>query len=563
MKINNSFFYTLREDVKDEDSKSSNLLCRGGFIKKNSAGVYMMLPMGWRVMRKIEDIIRDEMDKTGCQELLMPALIPEDVYVASGRREGFGHDMFSLKDRKGQPYVLGPTHEELFAIAAKQQIRSYKNMPFSLYQFETKFRDEPRPRYGLIRVREFIMKDAYTFDKDEEGMNAAYDKQFNAYKNIMDRLHLNYKIVRADTGVMGGLLSEEFQAIAPLGEDTLVLCDSCDLASNIEVAACVPEKPDHEEAPEELTLAETPNSRTIEEVADFFHKDAKHFVKTLIYNVDGNAVAVMVRGDRDVNETKLRKMLNAHSVELAEPEMVVAATGAQIGFAGPINIKCPVYADDEVTFMQNFIVGANQTGYHYTGVNNKDFTITGHGDLRNIMEGDTCPKCGGKIHFAHGIEVGNTFKLGTKYSKAMDLQYLDANNKLQYVWMGSYGIGPGRAMAALAEQNADDNGINWPADIAPYQVAIVIISMKDENQVNTANKLYDELTAKGVEVILDDRDERPGVKFKDMELVGIPYRITVGKGIADGNVEFKSRTSDKQDVAVSEIVDHVLSVLKK
>jgi prolyl-tRNA synthetase len=563
MKINNSFFYTLREDVKDEDSISSNLLVRAGFIKKNSSGVYMMLPMGWRVMRKIENIIREEMDATGCQELLMPALIPEDVYVASGRRAGFGKDMFSLKDRKGQPYVLGPTHEELFAIAAKQQIRSYKNMPFSLYQFETKFRDEPRPRYGLIRVREFIMKDAYTFDKDEAGMDAAYAKQFQAYKNIMDRLHLNYKIVRADTGVMGGLLSEEFQAVTPLGEDTLVLCESCDFASNIEVAPCVPDRPNHEEAPEELTLAETPNSRTIDEVAGFFHKDAKDFVKTLIYNIDGNPVAVMVRGDRDVNETKLRKFLNAQSVELADPDMVVNATGAQIGFAGPINIKCPVYADEEVTFMQNFIVGANKTGYHYTNVNNKDFAIAGHGDLRNIMEGDICPKCGGRIHFSHGIEVGNTFKLGTKYSKAMDLKYLDANNTLQYVWMGSYGIGPGRAMAALAEQNADENGINWPADIAPYQVAIVIISMKDEKQVETANQIYDELTAKGVEVILDDRDERPGVKFKDMELIGIPYRITVGKGIAQGNVEWKTRTSEKQDIAIDQAVEHVLSVLKK
>jgi prolyl-tRNA synthetase len=471
--------------------------------------------------------------------------------------------MFSLKDRKGQPYVLGPTHEELFAIAAKQQIRSYKNMPFSLYQFETKFRDEPRPRYGLIRVREFIMKDAYTFDKDEAGMDAAYAKQFQAYKNIMDRLHLNYKIVRADTGVMGGLLSEEFQAVTPLGEDTLVLCESCDFASNIEVAPCVPDRPNHEEAPEELTLAETPNSRTIDEVAGFFHKDAKDFVKTLIYNIDGNPVAVMVRGDRDVNETKLRKFLNAQSVELADPDMVVNATGAQIGFAGPINIKCPVYADEEVTFMQNFIVGANKTGYHYTNVNNKDFAIAGHGDLRNIMEGDICPKCGGRIHFSHGIEVGNTFKLGTKYSKAMDLKYLDANNTLQYVWMGSYGIGPGRAMAALAEQNADENGINWPADIAPYQVAIVIISMKDEKQVETANQIYDELTAKGVEVILDDRDERPGVKFKDMELIGIPYRITVGKGIAQGNVEWKTRTSEKQDIAIDQAVEHVLSVLKK
>jgi prolyl-tRNA synthetase len=301
----------------------------------------------------------------------------------------------------------------------------------------------------------------------------------------------------------------------------------------------------------------------LKKLLGFFHKDAKDFVKTLIYNIDGNPVGVMVRGDRDVNETKLRKFLNAQSVELADPDMVVNATGAQIGFAGPINIKCPVYADEEVMFMQNFIVGANKTGYHYTNVNNKDFTITGHGDLRNIMEGDICPKCGGRIHFSHGIEVGNTFKLGTKYSKAMDLQYLDANNTLQYVWMGSYGIGPGRAMAALAEQNADENGINWPADIAPYQVAIVIISMKDEKQVETANQIYDALTAKGVEVILDDRDERPGVKFKDMELIGIPYRITVGKGIAEGNVEWKTRTSEKQNIAIDKAAEYALSVLKK
>ncbi len=562
MRLKNSYFFTLREDAKDEDSISSNLLVRAGYIKKNSAGVYMILPLGWKVLRKIEAIIRDEMDKTGCQELLMPALIPEDVYVASGRREGFGNNMFSLKDRKGQNYVLGPTHEELFALAAKMQIRSYKDMPFSLYQFETKFRDEPRPRYGLIRVREFIMKDAYTFDKDEAGLDVAYQKQFNAYKNIMDRLHLVYKIVRADTGVMGGLLSEEFQAITPLGEDTLVLCDSCDFSSNIEVAACKPEIPAEREEEKELYLEETPNSRTIEEVAEHFHLPAKKFVKTLIYSVDGNPVAVMVRGDRDVNETKLRKLLQANDVELAAADVVREVTNADIGFAGPIGIKCPVYADEEVTYMQNFIVGANQTGYHYANVNLKDFTITQSGDLRNIMEGDICPNCGGVVHFAHGIEVGNTFKLGTKYSKALDLQYLDSNNQLQYVWMGSYGIGPARAMAALAEQNADENGINWPKDLAPYQVAICIISMKDEEQVAAAEALYEQLTNAGVEVLLDDRDQRPGVKFKDMDLIGIPYRITVGKGIKEGNVEFKPRTGEKQDVAISDVVSFVQNALK-
>ena len=561
MKLKNSFFYTLRENVRDEELVSSNLLVRAGFIKKSSAGVYMMLPLGLRVMQKIEDIIRQEMDATGCQEVLMPSLIPEEVYVSSGRREGFGSSMFSLKDRKGQDYVLGPTHEELFALAAKMKIRSYKDMPFSLYQMQTKFRDEPRPRFGLIRVREFIMKDAYTFDKDEAGLDEAYAKQFQAYKNIMDRLHLDYRIVKADTGVMGGLLSEEFQAITPIGEDVLVLCDSCDFASNIEVAPCIPQKPETVEEEKEMYLEETPNSRTIEEVAQHFHQDAKKFVKTLIYNVDGKAVAVMVRGDRDVNETKLRKMLNATNVELADADMVVEATGAQIGFAGPVGIKCPVYADEEVLYMQNFIVGANKTGYHYANVNNKDFTLTGHGDLRNIMEGDICPKCGGTIEFKHGIEVGNTFKLGTKYSKALDLRYLDSNNQLQDVWMGSYGIGPARAMAALAEHNADENGINWPIEVAPYQIAIVIISTKDEQQVAEAENIYAQLTRKGYEVILDDRDERPGVKFKDMELIGIPYRITVGKGIKDGKVEFKARNGEKMDVAVEDIIAHVQNTI--
>ena len=561
MRLKNSYFFTIRENAKDEDSVSSNLLVRAGMIKKSSAGVYMMLPMGNRVLSKIYAIIRDEMNKIDCQELSMPSLIPEEVYVSSGRRAGFGKGMFSLEDRKGVPYVLGPTHEELFAMAAKMQIRSYKDMPFSLYQIQTKFRDEPRPRYGLIRVREFTMKDSYTFDKDEAGLDISYAKQFNAYKNIMNRLHLDYRIVRADTGVMGGLLSEEFQAITPLGEDILVLSDDDSFASNIEVAPCVPEIAEKEDTLETLTLVETPHSRTIEEVTNFLKKDVKKFVKTLIYNVDGKAVAVMVRGDRDVNETKLRKLLEANSVELADPAMVMVATNAEIGFAGPVNIQCPLYADEEVLYMYNFVVGANKTGYHYTGVNQKDFTLTGHGDLRNIQEGDKNPNGEGVVHFAHGIEVGNTFKLGTKYSKALDLQYLDQNNQLQYVWMGSYGIGPARAMAALAEQNADENGINWPKDLAPFQVAVVIISMKDEEQVRIGNELHDALQAQGIEVVLDNRDERPGVKFKDMELIGIPFRITVGRGVADGKVELKSRTGDAIEVPVTEVIDKLKELL--
>lgn len=560
MKLKNSFFYTLRENVKDEDSVSSNMLVRAGFIKKSSAGMYIMMPLGLRVMNKIETIIREEMDKADCQELLMPALLPEEVYVSSGRRAGFGASMFSLKDRKGQNYVLGPTHEELFAQAAKMKIRSYKDMPFSLYQMQTKYRDEPRPRYGLIRTREFIMKDAYTFDKDEAGLDVAYQKQFNAYKNIMDRLHLDYRIVKADTGIMGGLLSEEFQAVTPLGEDILVLCDNCDFASNIEVAELISKPSDASIEEKELEMVETPHAKTIEEVCDYLKLDPKNSIKALLMNINDELVVFFIRGDRELNENKVCKLLGCTEVNFAD-DSLIATSNAVPGFTGPVGLNAKIVVDREIMNMKNFCAGANKEGYHYINVNPKDFKADVVGDISNIKEGDTCPCCGGKIHFAHGIEVGNTFKLGTKYSKAMGLQYLDSNNKLQDVWMGSYGIGPARAMAALCEQNIDDNGINWPKDIAPFQVAIVIISMKDEKQVEVANKLYDELTSKGIEVILDDRDERPGVKFKDMELIGIPYRITVGKGIQDGNVEFKERTSDKEDVKVEDVINKVIDEL--
>ncbi len=560
MRLSQNYFYTLRENVKDEDSISSNLLARAGMIKKNSAGVYMILPLGLKVLHKIEAIIRDEMDKSGAQELLMPALIPEDVYITSGRREGFGDSMFSLNDRKGQKYVLGPTHEELFAVAAKMKIQSYKDMPFSLYQIQTKFRDEPRPRYGLIRVREFIMKDAYTFDADEEGLDIAYQKQFNAYKNIMDRLHLDYKIVRADTGVMGGLLSEEFQAITPLGEDTIVLCDSCDYASNIEVSKCISVE-DKEEEKEKECVA-TPNCETIEEVANYLNVPQTKCVKAMLMNVNNELVVLFIRGDRELNESKVLKLLNANEINFAD-DALIQSSNAVAGFTGPIDLNAKIIVDEEVLKMKNFVCGANKEGYHYINVNPKDFKYDLSGDIVSVIEGDLCPNCNGKLHFAHGIEVGNTFKLGTKYSEALDLKYLDKNNQLQPVWMGSYGIGPARAMAALAEQNADENGIRWPKELAPYQVAIVIISMKDENQIKVAEDLYEQLKSQGIDVMLDDRDERPGVKFKDMELIGIPFRITVGKGIADGVVELKEGMNDKEDISVSEIVDKVISKIKE
>ena len=563
MKLNNSFFYTLRENVKDEDSQSGNLLVKAGFVKKNSAGVYMILPLGLKVKNKIENIIRYEMNAINSQEVSMPSLIPEDVYIQSGRRANFGSSMFSLKDRNDKNYVLGPTHEELFAAAAGMKIRSYKDMPFSLYQFQTKFRDEPRPRFGLIRVREFTMKDSYTFDIDEKNLDIAYDKMFNAYKNSFNKMGLDYKIVKADTGVMGGLLSEEFQAVTDVGEDIIILCDKCEYASNLEVANCV-----NKEIPNTLELREkqlvhTPDSKTIDEVCAFLQQDKTKFIKTIIYLVDNVAVACMVMGNREINETKLRKLYNANEVVLADNETVQQVTNAKVGFAGPIGIKCDLVMDEEILNHNYFITGANQSDYHYIDVSKNDFKADKIADIRNIQENDICPICGGNIYFKHGIEIGNTFKLGTKYSKAMNLEYTDSNNNLNDVWMGSYGIGSGRCMAAIVEQNNDDNGIDWPINVAPYTVCIVLISLKDEQQVNLANKLYDELKAKNIDVVLDDRDERVGVKFKDMELIGVPYRITVGKKACDNIVEFKARKDEKAiEICGNEIVTHLIDLIK-
>ncbi len=554
MKLSNSFFYTLRENAKDEDSVSSNLLVRAGMIKKLSNGIYMIMPMGKRVLANIEHVVRDEMDKHGAQELLMPALIPEDVYVSSGRRESFGSNMFALKDRYDKKYVLGPTHEELFAMAAAMDGKSWKDFPYNLYQIQTKYRDETRPRYGLIRVREFIMKDAYTFDKDEAGLDVAYMNMYDAYNKIFDRLGLTYKIVKADTGLMGGLLSEEYQAISSIGEDIVVGCDSCDFSSNEEITEVVDTLEDDNSPELEMEKIYTPNAGTIEEVSAFLGKEPSDFVKTLIYNADGKLVAFVLPGDRELNETKAGKLLNAIELNLATPEEVKEATGARIGFAGPVGLNLPVYMDRQVAHKKNFIVGANEDDHHLKNVNLKDFKPEAVADLTMVREGDLCPKCGGHLTFEHGIEVGNLFKLGTKYSKAMDLMYSDQNNQLQPVWMGSYGIGLERCMAAVADQHHDDFGLIWPDNLAPFRVAIVIVSMKDAKQVEEAQKLYDYATSKGYEVLLDDRTDRAGVKFKDMELIGIPHRITLGKGVANGKAEYVRREDGvKTEIALEDL----------
>lgn len=556
MKLKNSFFYTLREDSKEEESKSGNLLVKAGFIKKSSSGVYMMMPLGFKVLQNIEKIVREEMNKASAQELLMPSLIPEDVYIASGRRENFGSDMFSLKDRISRNYVLGPTHEELFVSAASMKIRSYKDMPFNIYQIATKFRDEPRPRYGLIRVREFIMKDAYSFDIDDESCNKSYQKMYNAYKNIFDRVGLDYKIVKADTGVMGGLLSEEFQAITDIGEDVLVLCEECDFASNIEVCPSKTLKEEEKEDQKEKELIETPNIGVIEDLVKAGFSINK-LTKTLIYKVDDKYYACVVPGNREVNELKIRKLVEGKNIELASTEEVEKVTSAKVGFAGPININIPVIIDEDVTKMKNFLVGANKTDYHFINVNLSDIKDYKVGDIKEVKENDYCPKCGKKLHFKHGIEVGNTFKLGDKYSKIMNLTYLDQDNKEKYPVMGCYGIGLGRILASVAEQQNDENGLIWPLEIAPFKVAIVLLN---DSAKEYANDLYDKLNSMGIDTLLDDRDERAGVKFNDMDLIGIPIRITIGKKYSDGLVELKLRKDDK---ATEVEIDSLISKVKE
>ena len=556
MKLKNNYFYTIREDIKDEEAISGKLLVRSGMIKKSSAGVYMYLPIGYKVLKNIESIIREELNKEGLLELSMPTLIPREIYAQTGRTDSFGSSVFSLKDRFNRDYILGPTHEELFTIASLSCIKSYKDMPYTLYQFQTKFRDEPRPRYGLIRVREFVMKDAYSFDKDLEGLDKSYEKVFNAYKRIFDRIGINYKIVRADTGVMGGLLSEEFQALTEIGEDTLVLCDKCDFASNIEVTKHIVNENDNKEE-KNIELIETKNKETIEDVCNFLNIDIQDSVKALLMNVDGSLVIFFVRGDRELNEVKALKVLNAKEISFANDELI-ATSNAVPGYTGPINLNAKVVIDEEVLKMKNFCCGANKEGYHYINANVKDINYDIVADIVNVKEGDICPNCGGKLYFKKGIEIGNTFKLGTKYSEALGLNYSDEFNKLKPVVMGSYGIGLGRCMAAVVEQHNDDKGIIWPDAIAPFKTSIVIVNTKDEIQNTVANDLYDELMKNNIDTILDDRNERLGVKLNDMDLIGVPYRIVVGKRASEGIVELKRRDNDEiLEINVSKILEYI------
>lgn len=559
MKLKSSFFYTVRDDIKDEDSTSGNLLVRSGMVKKTSSGIYMFLPLGLKVKQNVENIIRDEMNKAGANEVTMPLLIAGEIFEKSGRRHAFGNDMFSLQDRYERDYILGPTHEELFVMAAKEKIKSYRDMPFNLYQIGNKYRDEARPRYGLIRTREFTMKDAYSFDIDEAHTDIAYAKMAKAYNNIFDRMDIDYRVVKADTGAMGGLLSEEYQAVSEIGEDVLVLCDKCNFSSNIEIAEVKSQAFEKEEE-KNMELVHTPGAHTINDIVEMLNISIDKTVKTLVCNVDGEIVFALVKGNRELNDTKLRKLLNAKEVEMATEEELQTVTDASFGSLGPLNIKAKIVIDNEVSTMSNFVVGANKTDYHYINVNLKDFEIYKTGDIINIEEGDTCPNCGGNIYFKKGIEIGNIFKLGTKYSESLGLYYLDENNEQKPVDMGCYGIGTARCVAAVVEQHNDEKGIIWPLEIAPFKVGIVLINSKDETMDKIANKIYDELNNQGIDTLLDDREERPGVKFNDMDLIGLPIKITIGKKASEGIVELKTRNG-KIDIECS--IDDIYHKIKE
>ena len=567
MRISKLFMSTQREIPSDAEIISHQLMLRAGLMKKAASGIYSFMPLGYRAYRKVENIIREEMDRSGAQELIMPAVLPAEVYMSSGRWDKFGPEMFRLQDRGGRQFCLGPTHEEPFTEAVRDSVKSYRQLPVTLYQIQHKYRDEKRPRFGLMRAREFVMKDAYSFDADEAGLDVSYDTMYRAYCHIFDRCTLDYILVHADSGAMGGSGSQEFMVKSDVGEDAIAYCSACGYAANEEKAPC---KVAERGEPENFLAIEkvhTPGFKTIDQLMHFLGLESTEFAKTMLYNIDGKNVAVMVRGDRDVNETKLKNLFDATDFILSAFEDVEAITGAEVGFAGPIGLKQSItlVADLEVAAMANFVVGANETDYHLKNVNIlRDFKPAQIADIRNAVPGDPCPLCSAPLALCRGIEVGHIFKLGTKYSEALGAKYLDQNGKEQTMVMGSYGIGVGRTLAAIIEQHHDDNGIIWPMAVAPYQVIVVPTNSTDETINSMASSIHDQLQAQGIEVLLDDRDERPGVKFKDADLIGIPLRITVGRKAKEGVVEYKLRSSSEVcEMTVEEAVSEAIKVINK
>ena len=558
MRLSKMHIKTLREVPNEAEIPSHILLIRTGMIRKLVSGVYGFMPLGWRSVRKIEDIVRQEMDETGAQEIHMSAVQPAELWQESGRWFAYGPELWRLKDRNGRDFCLGPTHEEIFTDIVRNDVTSYRQLPMNLYQIQTKYRDEARPRFGLMRSREFIMKDAYSFDKDNEGLDESYKTMYEAYERIFARCGLECRPVEADTGAIGGSNSHEFTAISEVGESEIAYCESCEMAATVERAECVDAQPSPaDEALLETELVHTPETKTIEDLAAFLGISQDKTIKALLfvkYNDHGEEdgyVAAFVRGDRALNMIKLVNALNVpeHAIEFADEEKMGQLTGCVGGFTGPCGLHdCTIVVDSELPGLKNMVCGANKTDYHMKNVNfDRDYKADIITDIKTLKEGDKCPVCGAPVKHARGIEVGQVFKLGTKYSEAMGAMYKDENQKDQPIVMGCYGIGVTRTLAAVVEQHHDENGIIWPVSVAPYHVIITLVKPEDETQAKVAEDIYAELQKAGIEVLLDDRKERPGVKFKDADLLGIPVRITVGKRAGEGIVEYKLRREENKE----------------
>ena len=556
MRFSRYFIPTYKEVPADAEVVSHQLMLRAGMIRKLTSGIYTYLPTGLKSIKKVESIIREEMNRAGAIEILMPAVQPGELWKESGRWDYYGRELLRFKDRHNREACLGPTHEEVITDLVRKEIHSYKQMPINLYQIQTKFRDEIRPRFGLMRGREFIMKDAYSFDISEENAGQSYEAMHEAYTRIFRRCGLKFRAVEADSGTIGGSFSHEFMVLADMGEDQIVNCSECDYAANLERAE-VSVSDDLSESDssgmDPIEEVGTPDVKTVEEVTAFLSISQDQLIKTLIFDVDGELVAALVRGDHEINEAKFKSFLGAETVELAGSEQVEAATGAPMGFAGPVGLKVRIVADYSIKGMKNFVTGGNKEDLHFKNVNlGRDFNANDFADLRVITPQDPCPRCGGEILFGRGIEVGHIFKLGTKYSKALNAVFLDEAGKEQPIIMGCYGIGVGRAVAAAIEQNHDKDGIVFPVPIAPFEVTILPLQMHKPDVVEAAETLYKELADHNIDVLLDDRDERAGVKFKDADLLGIPVRVTIGvKGVNNGQVELKLRAeSESVDIPI-------------
>jgi prolyl-tRNA synthetase len=548
MRYGQAFVPTLKEVPAEAQVVSHIFMIRGGYMRKAAAGIYSFLPLGWRVVTKIANIVREEMNRAGAQEIFMPAAVPAELWQESGRWQKYGPELLRFKDRKGADFLIGPTHEEVVVDLVRREIKSYRQLPQNLYQVQTKFRDEVRPRAGLMRGREFIMKDAYSFHVDGDDAKKTYQAMYDAYTKVFKRCGLEFRAVEADTGNIGGSLSHEFQVLAQSGEDKIVSCNECSYAANVEQAEVKRAATPEAAAEQAIRKVHTPGKGGIDDVATFLETDASHFIKTLVFLGDGKPVVVLVRGDHDVNEIKLRKLLGVAEVVMASDKTVLETTGAPVGYVGPVGLAAGtrIVGDLDVQQIRNGITGANERDHHITGVSAaRDLAGVEWADLRVAAAGDGCPRCGkGTFTLFHGIEVGHVFYLGTKYSQPMGCTYLDVAGKEQVMEMGCYGIGVTRVAAAAIEQNHDQDGIVWPMSIAPYQVALLTLQQNDANVVAAADKLYAELLAAGIEVIYDDRDERPGAKFKDADLIGVPLRVAVGKkSLAEGKLELKPRSA--------------------